>query len=96
MTYSLNTLNSASSNSDAATSAPTGVARFASEIALVAGFVLLVLWLIALFTYSPQDLAWSTSGARAATLNKAGRLGAWVADVSYFVLGLFGVVVCGR
>jgi len=61
--------------------------RFASEIALIAGFVLLVLWLIALLTYSPQDAAWTTSGSGLPLANRAGRLGAWVADVSYFLLG---------
>ncbi len=61
--------------------------RFANEIALIAGFVLLALWLIAMLTYSPQDAAWSTSGAGLPLANRAGRLGAWVADVSYFLLG---------
>ena len=93
MTYSLNTLNSSSSSSDASASTPTGVGRFASEMALVTGFVLLALWLIALLTYSPQDVAWSTSGERVAVFNKAGRLGAWVADVSYFLMG-FSVWWC--
>ena len=61
--------------------------RFANEIALIVGFVLLTLWLIALLTYSPHDAAWSTSGAGASLANRAGRLGAWVADVSYFLMG---------
>ncbi len=61
--------------------------RFANEIALIAGFVLLTLWLIALLTYSPHDAAWSTSGAGTSLANRAGRLGAWVADVSYFLMG---------
>ena len=61
--------------------------RFANEIALIGGFVLLSLWLIALLTYSPLDAAWSTSGAGMPLANRVGRLGAWVADVSYFLLG---------
>jgi S-DNA-T family DNA segregation ATPase FtsK/SpoIIIE len=61
--------------------------RFANEIALIAGFVVLALWMIALLTYSPLDAAWSTSGAGAPLLNRVGRLGAWVADVSYFLMG---------
>ena len=61
--------------------------RFANEIALICGFVFLVLWLTALLTYSPQDAAWSTSGAGLPTANKVGRLGAWLADASYFLLG---------
>ncbi len=61
--------------------------RFANEIALIAGFVVLVLWLTALLTYSPQDAAWSTSGAGLPLVNRVGRLGAWVADVSYYLMG---------
>ena len=61
--------------------------RFANEITLIVGFVLLVLWLIALLTYSPQDAAWSTSGAGLPVLNRVGRLGAWIADASYFLMG---------
>ncbi|MEI8156590.1 MAG: DNA translocase FtsK 4TM domain-containing protein [Burkholderiales bacterium] len=84
MTYSLHTLQSAAPRS---APAPSGMGRFANEIALIVGFVLLTLWLIALLTYSPHDAAWSTSGAGASLANRAGRLGAWVADVSYFLMG---------
>jgi S-DNA-T family DNA segregation ATPase FtsK/SpoIIIE len=84
MTYSLHTLNSSSSESSGP---PSGAARFVNEIALVAGFVVLLLWLIALLSYSPQDPAWSTSGTGGAMHNQVGRLGAWMADMSYFVLG---------
>ncbi|HNV60617.1 MAG TPA: DNA translocase FtsK 4TM domain-containing protein, partial [Rhodoferax sp.] len=90
MTYSLHTLQTASPPSPAT---HKGMGRFANEIALIAGFVLLALWLIAMLTYSPQDAAWSTSGAGLPLANRAGRLGAWVADVSYFLLG-FSVWWC--
>jgi S-DNA-T family DNA segregation ATPase FtsK/SpoIIIE len=86
MTYSLNTLNASSS----ARSAPrTGAARFGQEIGLVLGLLALVFWLLALVSYSAQDAAWSTSGTRSGPLvaNWAGRLGAWLADGSYFALG---------
>ena len=86
MTYSLHTLRSSSSAAKPAPE-PTGMGRFANEITLIAGFVLLVLWLVALLTYSPQDAAWSTSGAGASVVNRVGRLGAWIADASYFLLG---------
>ena len=92
MTYSLNTLNA----SAAAKSPPrTGAARFGHEIALVVGLLALVFWLLALVSYSAQDAAWSTSGARDArsVANWAGRLGAWLADGSYFALG-FSVWWC--
>ncbi len=67
--------------------------RFGSELALIAGFFLLALWLLALLSYSPQDAAWSTSGTGAAVLNRAGSLGAWIADLSYFLAG-FSVWWC--
>ena len=67
--------------------------RFGSELALIAGFFLLALWLLALLSYSPQDAAWSTSGTGAPVLNRAGRLGAWLADLSYFLAG-FSVWWC--
>jgi S-DNA-T family DNA segregation ATPase FtsK/SpoIIIE len=90
MTYSLHTLQSSAPRPAAA---PTGFARFANEIALVAGFVLIAIWLIAMLSYSPQDAGWSTSGTGASLLNRAGRLGAWIADLSYFLLG-FSVWWC--
>ncbi len=90
MTYSLNTLNSSRSQDMPARS---GWSRFASELGLVVGFVLLILWLLALTSYSAQDAAWSNSGTGAAVTNRIGRLGAWLADVSYFLLG-FSVWWC--
>ena len=84
MTYSLNTLNS----SRADLPARSGWMRFVSELGLFGGLVVLVLWLLAMVSYSGQDAAWSTSGGGGAISNRAGKLGAWLADVSYFLLGL--------
>jgi DNA segregation ATPase FtsK/SpoIIIE, S-DNA-T family len=91
MTYSLDTLNSRNSP---AGSAPAGISRFAHEVSLILGLLGLVFWLAALLSYSPQDAAWSTSGSAEVTgtafqaaHNWGGRLGAWVADASYFLLG---------
>ncbi len=84
MTYSLNTLN----NTTAGAPAPRqGASRFAHEIFLVLGLAGLVFWLLAMVSYSAQDAAFSTSGSGAAIRNWGGRLGAWLADVSYFLLG---------
>ena len=90
MTYSLNTLNSSRSSAPPARS---GWGRFADELGLLAGLVLLAFWLIALLSYSTQDVAWSTSGSGGLLLNRAGHLGAWLADGSYFLLG-FSVWWC--
>ncbi|HOE42534.1 MAG TPA: DNA translocase FtsK 4TM domain-containing protein [Rhodoferax sp.] len=85
MTYSLNTLQGSRS---AAPSAPrSGLGRFAIELALLVGFVFLLFWLVALLSYSPQDAAWSTSGTGSLVSNRVGRVGAWLADGSYFLFG---------
>jgi S-DNA-T family DNA segregation ATPase FtsK/SpoIIIE len=84
MTYSLNTLTDGGSGP----SAPAGgAARFAQEIGLVLGAVALLFWLVAMASYSAQDAAFSSSGAGARLHNWGGRLGAWLADASYFLLG---------
>ena len=92
MTYSLNTLNVSTASKSAPRSA---AARFAQELGLIAGLLVLVFWLLSLATYSPQDAAWSTSGTHGGLLlaNRAGRLGAWLADCSYFAFG-FSVWWC--
>ena len=90
MTYSLNTLNASTQTNGTVRPAWQ---RFALEIALVLGAVALIIWLLALLTYSAQDAAWSTSGRAAAPgvepvlQNRAGKLGAWLADISYYLLG---------
>lgn len=84
MTYSLNTL-----NKDNAHGAPTGLKRFAHEFALLLGAAGLLFWLIALVSHSLQDAAWSTSGAGTGeVMNWGGRTGAWLADLSYYLLGM--------
>ena len=99
MTYSLNTLNhprtGQSGRQAQAGEGPirSGLQRFATELFLIGGFVALTIWLLALFTYSTQDAAWSTSGSGGALANRAGKLGALVADVSYFAFG-FSVWWC--
>jgi S-DNA-T family DNA segregation ATPase FtsK/SpoIIIE len=63
------------------------------ELGLMAGFLVLIFCLLALLSYSPQDAAWSTSGNGGPVRNKAGLLGAWLADGGYFLLG-FSVWWC--
>jgi S-DNA-T family DNA segregation ATPase FtsK/SpoIIIE len=85
MTYSLNTLHS----STAGEGAPVRVRamRFAHEITLIAGFAALLFWLLAMLSFTPSDAAWSTSGTGGEIKNWGGRIGAWVADGSYFLAG---------
>ncbi|MDR0203245.1 MAG: DNA translocase FtsK 4TM domain-containing protein [Delftia acidovorans] len=92
MTYSLNALNASSSGKGKArpTARPGMVARFGHEMVLLAGLLALVFWLAAMFSYSAQDPAWSTSGAGHLRLvgNWMGRAGAWLADACYFGFGM--------
>jgi DNA segregation ATPase FtsK/SpoIIIE, S-DNA-T family len=85
MTYSLDTLKSGTTPQR---NAPTG-RKFAHEIGLIIGAVALVFWLVALLSHSAADAAWSTSGSGAtgAVRNWGGKLGAWLADSSFYVLG---------
>src|SRR4051794_16059013 len=84
MTYSLNTLTDAA---PAPSASRAGLARFAHETALVLGAAALVFWLLAMASHSGLDPAFSTSGDGAGVRNWGGRLGAWLADGCYFLLG---------
>ena len=82
MTYSLNTLNNTPSSTE-----PTTAERLAQEIALVFGGLILIFWVLALVSYTSNDPAWSTTGLSPVTHNWGGRIGANVADLSYFFFG---------
>jgi S-DNA-T family DNA segregation ATPase FtsK/SpoIIIE len=84
MTYSLNTLHQSKDKTPAPVS---GWQRFVQEIALYLGFVLLLYWLVAMLSHSPQDPAWTTSGSGLVPKNWGGRIGAAVSDLSFFVAG---------
>jgi DNA segregation ATPase FtsK/SpoIIIE, S-DNA-T family len=77
------------------------LSRRLSECLGVALFALALIWLIALVTYDPADPAWFFhAGAGAVPGNFIGRVGAFLAELSFQVLGfasflipvLFGVV----
>ena len=91
MSYSLHTLHNPTDTRRE--EPPSGIRRFAHEIALVLGLLALVLWFLALVTHSVQDAAFSTSGNGGPTHNWAGRFGAVLADASYFLMG-FSVWWC--
>ena len=87
MSYSLHTLTSPV-DTDSGPEQPRGFwARFALEFSLLLGAAALLLVLIAWLSYRVSDPAWSTSGVDAQVRNWAGRLGAWLADLAYFILG---------
>jgi S-DNA-T family DNA segregation ATPase FtsK/SpoIIIE len=94
MTYSLNAfIPNKSTDAPSQNLARSGLGRFAAELGLLIGLGLLLLWVLALTGYSTLDAAWSSSGDGSVTLNRAGRIGAWLADGSYFLLG-FSVWWC--
>ena len=83
MAYPLNTFNDA----PAAPVARSGPARVTQELLLILGLAAIIFVVMALASYSPQDAAWSTSGTGGAPRNWAGKLGAWLADLAYVLLG---------
>jgi len=85
MTYLLNTLQSSSEPMEQPVR--LRALRFAQELTLIAGFVGLLFWLLAMLSFTPSDAAWSTSGTGGDVKNWGGRIGAWVADGSYFLAG---------
>ena len=82
MTYSINTL-----NADRAAAPPSGLGKFAHELALLGGLVLLLFGLMSMLTYAQSDAAWSTTGNGLGTRNWGGRLGAMLSDGGYFLFG---------
>jgi S-DNA-T family DNA segregation ATPase FtsK/SpoIIIE len=63
------------------------LAPWQRQALLIATGVAWVLFTLALFTYSPADPAFTTSGTGAPVHNKVGLLGARAADMSYFLFG---------
>jgi len=63
------------------------VARGLRESAVIAIGVAAIVLLIALATYSPADSGFSLSAASSTVHNRIGPVGAWLADVLFFLLG---------
>ena len=64
-----------------------GLRRFAQELGLLMAAAVLGFALVALLSHHPADPAWTTSGTGVGYRNWGGRLGAWVADLGYALLG---------
>src|SRR5213595_3478983 len=76
-----------SASARAAARYTSAVTRGLRESAIIAlGIVALVL-LIALLTYSPDDPGFSFTGNSAPVRNRIGVIGAWLADVLFFLFG---------
>jgi S-DNA-T family DNA segregation ATPase FtsK/SpoIIIE len=64
------------------------LSRRFSEFIGVALFALALLWIVALASYSTSDPVWFfNTGAASAPVNFAGRIGAFMAELSYQILG---------
>jgi DNA segregation ATPase FtsK/SpoIIIE, S-DNA-T family len=65
-----------------------------SELLGVAFFASSLLWLIALASYSPSDPAWFfNTGSATAPVNFAGRIGAFISELSYQLFGYAAYLV---
>ena len=62
-------------------------ARWQLQLLLLAAAVAWLLFVLALITHDAADPGFSTSGRGGPVHNKAGLLGAWVADLGYFLFG---------
>jgi DNA segregation ATPase FtsK/SpoIIIE, S-DNA-T family len=68
--------------------AGSALSRRFSEVVGVAFFALSLLWLIALVSYSPSDPVWFfNTGSDVAPANFAGRVGAFLAELSFQLVG---------
>ena len=66
----------------------SALSRRVSEVVGVALFAVALIWLIALASYDPNDPVWFFStGTHDAPANFAGRVGAFLAELSFQLLG---------
>ncbi len=88
MSFPLGSLGADGAALSARSAAPqTAATRWRLQFAVVFGGVVWLLALLALLTHSAGDPAWSTSGLRPDIHNGAGAVGAWFADLAFFLLG---------
>ena len=65
----------------------SAVTRGLRESAIIAIAIVALVLLVALFTYSPDDPGFSFTGSSSAIHNRIGLIGAWLADVLFFLFG---------
>jgi DNA segregation ATPase FtsK/SpoIIIE, S-DNA-T family len=77
----------------------SAVSRGLRESAIIALAIVALVLFMALATYSPEDPGFSFTGGSGAVHNRIGVIGAWVADVLFFLFGrpafLFPLVLAG-
>lgn len=87
MTFPLGSLGADGSAAARPMSGAVPPAPWRQKALLIAGAVAWLLFLLALVTHDPADAAFTTSGTGEPVRNAAGLLGAWVADLAYFLFG---------
>src|SRR5207244_12706329 len=65
----------------------SAVSRGLRESAIIAIGIVAIVLLMALSTYSPDDPGFSFTGSTAPVHNRIGVIGAWLADVLFFLFG---------
>jgi DNA segregation ATPase FtsK/SpoIIIE, S-DNA-T family len=65
----------------------TAVSRGLRESAIIAILIVAIVLLVALASYSPEDPGFSFTGSAAPVHNRIGVIGAWLADVLFFLFG---------
>ena len=63
------------------------------EVGLIALLAVALFTVLALFSYSPMDPAWSLRGTGLSVSNLVGRSGAWIADILLSLFGVMGYIV---
>lgn len=66
--------------------------RIMREGALISAFLLGVVLLVALLSYSPEDPGFTTTGSGAPVENAIGHMGAWLSDVLLHMFGYFAYI----
>jgi S-DNA-T family DNA segregation ATPase FtsK/SpoIIIE len=66
--------------------------RIVREGSLIIAFLIGLVLLISLLTYSPADPGFNTSGSGAPVENAVGQVGAWTADVLLHMFGYFAYI----
>jgi len=91
MTYSLRTLTHPTGSLEEGlaqkNSAWFGIMRFTQEIVLFAGATAILILVLAMYSFNPNDPSWSGSGVGGPVANWLGIFGAWLSDAIYFCFG---------
>ncbi|MBU2097861.1 MAG: DNA translocase FtsK 4TM domain-containing protein, partial [Gammaproteobacteria bacterium] len=66
--------------------------RIAREGSLIVSFLVGIVLLVSLLTYSPQDPGFTTTGNGGQVANAVGQMGAWTADVLLHMFGYFAYI----